>query len=133
MISHFGKPLLSLCVIVGIAMASVPGSAWSQDNKPLDPYWPDKSVKTISRAKIVFNGNLHQLGSKAHISSCEKLLTAHLGSVEDVYVGNCRLTTGRRVVMCGDTGVGEFGLNLLFYGSSDADLVAFSKTNCPGG
>ena len=133
MISRFGKPLLSLCLIACMATASVPSSAWSKDNPSIEPYWADKSVKTRDRAKMVFNGYLHQLGSKAHISSCDKLLAAHLGSVEDVYVGNCRLTTGPKVVMCGDTGVGEFGLNLLLYGGSDADLVAFSKKNCPGG
>lgn len=133
MSSLFGKPLLSLCMIACIATASVPASAWSQDNPSIDPYWTDKSVKTRDRAKMVFNGYLHQRGSKAHIPSCEKLLTAHLGSVEDVYVGNCRLTTGLKLVLCGDTGVGEFDLNLVLYAGSDADLVAFSKNNCPGG
>ena len=64
------------------------------------------------------------------------MIMADPGSVESIYAGVCRLRSKARVMVCGDTGVGEFGLTP-FKSEADAPartiLVRFTQSNCPGG
>jgi len=126
---------LASCMLCTTATAfAVAGRA--QPVAQMDLYRIIDSPKARSKAISIFDRYLRRTRLNARVSGCSSLLSAHLGEVEDVYVGDCRLTDGQRVTLCADTGVGEFGLNLYLsrdYNLKEEDLVAFSKQSCPGG
>lgn len=85
-----------------------------------------------NEAKDTFDGYLKKLDIHLHVTGCSTIIYSHPGTVETIYGGACRLSTGADVTVCGDTGVGEFALS---WGAvTSKEIVArFASTNCPGG
>ncbi len=118
-----------LLLIVAIFSTALVSQAFGQPAET-PTYREVNDAKSVLRATSLFNSYLAKLGMKPHVSHCSRLLTAHLGTVEDIYVGECRLTNGHDLVLCADTAVGEFALS---YNLRPDDIERFAKANCPGG
>lgn len=123
------RPFLSLVLLTASAV-SAPAFGQSEDRPYVFRDAGDAQVR--KDAFQTLDGYLKLIGSAATVSDCKTLLWSHPGTVEGVYVGDCRLTNQAEVIMCGDTGVGEFGLSWGEGGDRDR-LVAFAHANCPGG
>ena len=78
------------------------------------------------------NEGLQRIGRDAKIRDCSILLWSRAGHTEVIFGGVCELQTRRRVVLCGDTGVGEFSLAEAFSPTRDG-IAEFIRNNCPGG
>jgi hypothetical protein len=84
----------------------------------------------------VLNGYLKPLSPAIETTGCDLLIERHPGRVEEIFAGICRLKSGAHVMVCGDTGVGEFGLTPWRGGVTPPTrdlLVRFTNANCPGG
>ena len=126
-----GSAAASAAIALG---AALPVGAAAQDD-------PSAFVEVVgaqqARAAIqTLNGYLRPLSRSVTITRCDMLVTSHPGKVEIIYAGICQLRSGARAMMCGDTGVGEFGLTPWRSRGAPADapvLRRFTRANCPGG
>ena len=109
-------------------------SALSKDDRANDYFHFQEVTDPATRAAAIktLNEYLRDIGQDAKIRDCAILLWSHQGRVEDIYGGVCELQTGHSVALCGDTGVGEFGLNEDVASTKDA-VAEFVRNNCPGG
>lgn len=127
------KLLATIAASVTIGALS-PSLATARDD---GPSFTDMSHPAQVKAAVaVLNGYLVPLSPQVAVTQCELLIEAHPGTVESIYAGVCHLQSGARVMVCGDTGIGEFGLTS-WRGSADAAtrelLLRFTRANCPGG
>jgi len=83
-------------------------------------------------AMTTLNGYLRGIGRDAGIRDCSILLWSRPGKIETIFGGLCRTRTGHSIIVCGDTGVGEFALSESFNLTKDG-VVQFARDNCPGG
>ena len=125
-----GWPLLSLALFITVSGAAATAVAQSDEQTYV---FQDSTAAQVQEAAFrTLDGYLNRIGSSARVASCPTLLWSHPGTIEEVYVGDCRLTNHSEVVMCGDTGIGEFGLSWGEGGDRDR-LIRFAHANCPGG
>ena len=98
----------------------------------IDSFRTVNTPELRKEAKETFDGYLKKLDTQLHVTACGTLIYRDPGSVETVYGGTCRLSTGADVTVCGDTGIGEFALS---WGASTSEkmVASFTSTNCPGG
>lgn len=89
------------------------------------------------RALAVFNGYLKSEHLHLEPKACNLLLSATPGRVETIYTGICRLKNGAQIMICGDTGVGEFGHAPWRMRANQADtrkaLLTWTSDHCGGG
>jgi hypothetical protein len=85
-------------------------------------------IQPRAAARHLFDDGLKRVGSKARVSNCVRLLSAHVGRVENIYTAKCALSNGAQLMMCADTAIGEFALS-----ENSGDLIEFAHANCPGG
>jgi hypothetical protein len=124
-----GRSLLSLAFLA-LSATAAPAAAQSDDQPYV--FQDSRNLQDRQAAFRTLDGYLKRIGSGARVASCKTLLWSHPGTVEGIYVGDCRLTNHTEVVMCGDTGIGEFALSWSEGGGRDR-LITFAHANCPGG
>lgn len=116
-----------------ILLTSVAQAALAADNaEEALPFRDVTDAALKAKAMRTLNGSLQLIGRDAKIRNCSILLWSHPGRLETVYSGMCELETGHTVVICGDTGIGEFGVGESFSPTKDG-VAEFARNNCPGG
>ncbi len=81
----------------------------------------------------VLNGYLQPILPSAKALQCDALIAAKLGVDEAVYVGTCTAGGRSAMLICADTGVGEFAVTDWRGASDRTAMIAFAVKNCPGG
>lgn len=121
-----GMGVVLLLLIAGNALA-----ADRDDNYSLK--FDDVKDDDVRDSAIkILNDGLQNIDAHAEINDCSILLYATPGKVETVYAGACELKSGHAVVICGDTGIGEFGLSEAF-SPGKGGVAEFAQNTCPGG
>jgi len=135
---HQSPKSLSYTVVLWAAAVSLNlvslSQAIAQDDQP--PFEDVTNSSLIKTAIGVLNGYLVPLSPAVAVTRCEMLIGTHRGEVEDIFVGVCELKSAARVMVCGDTGIGEFGLTPWHGGVTKVTrsvLLRFAEANCPGG
>lgn len=123
-----GAAIVGAVLSVSIAQGAVSASNADEGLQFQDV----KDVDMRAEAMKSLNDGLHRIARDAEIRGCPILMWSQPGRVEAIYGGICELKTGNAVAICGDTGVGEFGLAENFSPTKDG-VAEFVRSNCPGG
>lgn len=121
-----GSVIALYFLLVGSAVASNKDERYSLNFKDITN--PEVRASAIE----TFNDGLHNIDPNANVETCDMLIYAHPGTVETIYSAICSLKSSHTVVICGDTGVGEFGLAESF-SATKKYLAEFARNICPGG
>jgi hypothetical protein len=85
----------------------------------------DQAIKLI-------NNDLLNIGKDVSLRNCPLLMTYYKAKFETIYGGACILNNGTKVVLCTDTGIGQFALTESA-SALEAYVATFMGQNCPGG
>lgn len=121
-----GVGVASLLLIAGNALAGDHDDSYALKFDDVN----DADIRS-SAIKVLDDG-LRNIDAHAEIDSCSILLYATPGKIETVYAGMCELKSGHAVVICGDTGIGEFGVSESF-SPVKGGVAEFAQNTCPGG
>jgi len=120
---------LGIVIVIAILSATVAHSETASEDR--FPFLEAKDPATRAAAIKTLNEYLRDFGRGVRIRDCSILLWSHRGKVEDMYAGICKLQTGHEVALCGDTGIGVFGLDEQVNSTMEA-VSEFARTNCRG-
>ncbi len=130
------KHLLRLAVVLIflILVSSTPSQAVKDGGSNFSDV--DHALDRVYAIKV-FNGYLSPLSRSVNVTGCDLLVGYRTGSVEIIYAGVCQLKSRARVMLCGDTGIGEFALTPWHGQRATPDtrieVLKFTQANCPGG
>jgi hypothetical protein len=123
------KPVLFAQLFGCLALAASAAAA-QQTLAPVaervqNPTGRDQAIKLI-------NNGLAGLDRELNIKSCPLIMSSQKAKFETIYGGYCILNNDTKIVVCADSGLGQFALTEIV-STKEADVTTFMDHNCPGG
>lgn len=130
------KAASALGVLLALELGGLPSA--SAQETDFSPKFEDMTdADDVRHARALLNGDLKPEHLHLGRHACDVLLSATPGRVETIYTGVCRLKDGAKIMICGDTGVGEFGYKPWTGKANAADtkkaLLDWTGDHCGGG